>query len=53
MNQEQARDNMIKQQVRTWEVSDPRVVAALSTSFLAKNLYHNHGGILPIPIRIS
>lgn len=29
MNQEQARDNMIKQQVRTWEVSDPRVVAVL------------------------
>ena len=26
MNQEQARENMIKQQVRTWEVSDPRVV---------------------------
>ena len=26
MNQEQARENMIKQQVRTWEVSNPRVV---------------------------
>ncbi len=25
MNQEQARDNMVKQQVRTWEVTDPRV----------------------------
>ena len=29
MNQEQARENMIKQQVRTWEVSDPRVVALM------------------------
>ena len=26
MNQEQARENMIKQQVRTWEVSDPKNV---------------------------
>ena len=26
MNQEQARENMIKQQVRTWEVSDPKIV---------------------------
>ncbi|MFW2438783.1 MAG: protein-L-isoaspartate O-methyltransferase family protein [Arenicellales bacterium] len=26
MNQEQARENMIKQQVRTWEVTDPRVL---------------------------
>ncbi|MEA1889573.1 MAG: protein-L-isoaspartate O-methyltransferase [Pseudomonadota bacterium] len=26
MNQEQARENMIKQQVRTWEVTDPRVM---------------------------
>jgi len=26
MNQDQARENMIKQQVRTWEVSDPKVV---------------------------
>jgi len=26
MNQEQARENMIKQQVRTWEVTNPRVV---------------------------
>ncbi|MGB5226124.1 MAG: hypothetical protein WBN49_13220, partial [Arenicellales bacterium] len=29
MNQEQARENMIKQQVRTWEVSDPRVLALM------------------------
>lgn len=29
MNQDQARENMIKQQVRTWEVSDPRVVALM------------------------
>ena len=29
MNQEQARENMIKQQVRTWEVSDPRVLQLL------------------------
>ena len=29
MNQEQARENMIKQQVRTWEVTDPRVVALM------------------------
>ena len=29
MNQEQARENMIKQQVRTWEVSDPRIVALM------------------------
>ena len=29
MNQEQARENMSKQQVRTWEVSDPRVVALM------------------------
>ncbi|NOY15889.1 MAG: protein-L-isoaspartate O-methyltransferase [Gammaproteobacteria bacterium] len=26
MNQEQARENMVKQQVRTWEVTDPRVM---------------------------
>jgi len=29
MNQEQARENMIKQQVRTWEVKDPKVVALM------------------------
>ena len=29
MNQEQARENMIKQQVRTWEVTDPKVVALM------------------------
>ena len=29
MNQDRARENMIKQQVRTWEVSDPRVVALM------------------------
>ena len=29
MNQDQARDNMVKQQIRTWEVSDPRVVALM------------------------
>jgi len=29
MNQEQARENMIKQQVRTWEVSDPKIVALM------------------------
>jgi protein-L-isoaspartate(D-aspartate) O-methyltransferase len=29
MNQEQARENMIKQQVRTWDVKDPKVVALM------------------------
>lgn len=29
MNQDQARENMIKQQVRTWEVTDPKVVALM------------------------
>jgi protein-L-isoaspartate(D-aspartate) O-methyltransferase len=29
MDQQQARENMIKQQVRTWEVSDPRVLQLL------------------------
>lgn len=29
MNQQQARENMIKQQVRTWEVSDPRILQLL------------------------
>ena len=29
MNQEQARENMIKQQVRTWEVTNPQVVALM------------------------
>jgi len=29
MNQEQARENMIKQQVRTWEVTSPQVVALM------------------------
>lgn len=30
MNQEQARENMVKQQVRTWDVTDPRVMELMN-----------------------
>ncbi len=29
MNQEEARENMVKQQVRTWEVTDPQVIGLM------------------------